>query len=153
MTNYDTLNQQALALLGDEPDVVANLANISSLLFNELSDINWAGFYLYKDTQLVLGPFQGRPACIRIPMGKGVCGTAAQTLTIQRIKDVHQFPGHIACDAASNSEIVLPLVVKGELFGVLDIDAPIFDRFTAADETGLTQLAVILVNHLERMGL
>lgn len=153
MTNYDTLNQQALALLGDEPDVVANLANISSLLFNELSDINWAGFYLYKDDQLVLGPFQGRPACIRIPMGKGVCGTAAQTLTIQRITDVHDFPGHIACDAASNSEIVLPLVVNGELFGVLDIDAPIFDRFTAADETGLTQLAVILVNHLERMGL
>jgi L-methionine (R)-S-oxide reductase len=153
MTNYDTLNQQALALLGDEPDVVANLANISSLLFNELSDINWAGFYLYKDDQLVLGPFQGRPACIRIPMGKGVCGTAAQTLTIQRITDVHDFPGHIACDAASNSEIVLPLVVNGELFGVLDIDAPIFDRFTAADEIGLTQLAVILVNHLERMGL
>lgn len=153
MTNYDTLNQQALALLGDEPDLVANLANISSLLFNELSDINWAGFYLYKDAQLVLGPFQGRPACIRIPMGKGVCGTAAQTLTIQRITDVHDFPGHIACDAASNSEIVLPLVVNGELFGVLDIDAPIFDRFTAADETGLTQLAVILVNHLERMGL
>ncbi|MDG1468190.1 MAG: GAF domain-containing protein [Glaciecola sp.] len=153
MTNYDTLNQQALALLGDEPDVVANLANISSLLFNELSDINWAGFYLYKDAQLVLGPFQGRPACIRIPMGKGVCGTAAQTLTIQRITDVHDFPGHIACDAASNSEIVLPLVVNGELFGVLDIDAPIFDRFTAADESGLTQLAVILVNHLERMGL
>jgi len=140
-------------LLGDEPDVVANLANISSLLFNELSDINWAGFYLYKDAQLVLGPFQGRPACIRIPMGKGVCGTAAQTLTIQRITDVHDFPGHIACDAASNSEIVLPLVVNGELFGVLDIDAPIFDRFTAADESGLTQLAVILVNHLERMGL
>ena len=153
MTNYDTLNQQALALLGDEPDVVANLANISSLLFNELSDINWAGFYLYKDAQLVLGPFQGRPACIRIPMGKGVCGTAAQTLTIQRITDVHDFPGHIACDAASNSEIVLPLVVNGELFGILDIDAPIFDRFTAADESGLTQLAVILVNHLERMGL
>lgn len=153
MTNYDTLNQQALALLGDEPDLVANLANISSLLFNELSDINWAGFYLYKDAQLVLGPFQGRPACIRIPMGKGVCGTAAQTLTIQRITDVHDFPGHIACDAASNSEIVLPLVLNGELFGVLDIDAPIFDRFTAADETGLTQLAVILVNHLERMGL
>ncbi|MBT4882962.1 MAG: GAF domain-containing protein, partial [Glaciecola sp.] len=137
----------------DEPDVVANLANISSLLFTELSDINWAGFYLYKDDQLVLGPFQGRPACIRIPMGKGVCGTAAQTLTIQRITDVHDFPGHIACDAASNSEIVLPLVVNGELFGVLDIDAPIFDRFTAADEIGLTQLAVILVNHLERMGL
>ena len=153
MTNYDTLNQQALALLGDEPDVVANLANISSLLFTELSDINWAGFYLYKDDQLVLGPFQGRPACIRIPMGKGVCGTAAQTLTIQRITDVHDFPGHIACDAASNSEIVLPLVVNGELFGVLDIDAPIFDRFTAADEIGLTQLVVILVNHLERMGL
>lgn len=153
MTNYDTLNQQALALLGDEPDVVANLANISSLLFNELSDINWAGFYLYKDEQLVLGPFQGRPACIRIPMGKGVCGTAAQTLTTQRITDVHEFPGHIACDAASNSEIVLPLVVNGALFGVLDIDAPIFDRFSVDDEAGLTQLAVILVNHLEKTGL
>ncbi len=153
MTNYDTLNQQALALLGDEPDVVANLANISSLLFNELSDINWAGFYLYKYEQLVLGPFQGRPACIRIPMGKGVCGTAAQTLTTQRITDVHEFPGHIACDAASNSEIVLPLVVNGSLFGVLDIDAPIFDRFSVDDEAGLTQLAVILVNHLEKMGL
>ncbi|MDG1121440.1 MAG: GAF domain-containing protein [Glaciecola sp.] len=153
MTNYDTLNQQALALLGDEPDVVANLANISSLLFNELSDINWAGFYLYKYEQLVLGPFQGRPACIRIPMGKGVCGTAAQTLTTQRITDVHEFPGHIACDAASNSEIVLPLVVNGSLFGVLDIDAPIFDRFSVDDEAGLTQLAVILVNHLEKTGL
>lgn len=153
MTNYDTLNQQALALLGDEPDVVANLANISSLLFNELSDINWAGFYLFKDDQLVLGPFQGRPACIRIPIGKGVCGTAAETLTVQRISDVHEFPGHIACDAASNSEIVLPLVVNGALFGVLDIDAPIIDRFCTKDETGLAQLAVILVNHLERTGL
>lgn len=153
MTNYDTLNQQALALLGDEPDVVANLANISSLLFNELNDINWAGFYMYKEEQLVLGPFQGRPACIRIPMGKGVCGKAAKTLTTQRITDVHEFPGHIACDAASNSEIVLPLVVKGSLFGVLDIDAPIFDRFSADDEVGLTQLAVILVNHLEKTGL
>jgi L-methionine (R)-S-oxide reductase len=153
MTNYDTLNQQALALLGDEPDVVANLANISSLLFNELTDINWAGFYLFKDEQLVLGPFQGRPACIRIPIGKGVCGTAAETLTVQRISDVHEFPGHIACDAASNSEIVLPLVVNGALFGVLDIDAPIIDRFCTKDEAGLAQLAVILVNHLERTGL
>ena len=153
MTNYDTLNQQALALLGDEPDVVANLANISSLLFNELTDINWAGFYLFKDEQLVLGPFQGRPACIRIPIGKGVCGTAAETLTVQRISDVHEFPGHIACDAASNSEIVLPLVVNGALFGVLDIDAPIIDRFCTKDEAGLAQLAVILVNHLEKTGL
>lgn len=151
MTNYNTLNQQALALLGDEPDVIANLANISSLLFNELADINWAGFYLYKEDQLVLGPFQGKPACIRIPMGKGVCGTAAETLTTQRIADVHAFPGHIACDAASNSEIVVPLVVNGELFGVLDIDAPVVNRFDAEDEVNLTQLAVILVNHLERM--
>lgn len=151
MTNYNTLNQQALALLGDEPDVIANLANISSLLFNELADINWAGFYLYKEDQLVLGPFQGKPACIRIPMGKGVCGTAAETLTTQRIADVHTFPGHIACDAASNSEIVVPLVVNGELFGVLDIDAPVVNRFDAEDEVNLTQLAVILVNHLERM--
>lgn len=151
MTNYNTLNQQALALLGDEPDVIANLANISSLLFNELADINWAGFYLYKEDQLVLGPFQGKPACIRIPMGKGVCGTAAETLTTQRIADVHAFPGHIACDAASNSEIVVPLVVNGELFGVLDIDAPVVNRFDAEDEVNLNQLAVILVNHFERM--
>jgi L-methionine (R)-S-oxide reductase len=108
---------------------------------------------LFKDEQLVLGPFQGRPACIRIPIGKGVCGTAAETLTVQRISDVHEFPGHIACDAASNSEIVLPLVVNGALFGVLDIDAPIIDRFCTKDEAGLAQLAVILVNHLERTGL
>ncbi len=151
MTNYSTLNQQALALLGDEPDMIANLANISALLFNELTDINWAGFYLYKDEQLILGPFQGRPACIRIPIGKGVCGTAAATLTTQRIDDVHTFAGHIACDAASNSEIVLPLVINEQILGVLDIDSPMHARFSHADEQGLTELTTILVNHLQRV--
>lgn len=151
MTNYSTLHQQALALLGDEPDMIANLANISALLFNELTDINWAGFYLYKDEQLILGPFQGRPACIRIPIGKGVCGTAAATLTTQRIDDVHTFAGHIACDAASNSEIVLPLVINEQILGVLDIDSPMHARFSHADEQGLTELTTILVNHLQRV--
>lgn len=150
MTNYQTLQQQVLALLGDEPDLVANLANISSVLFMELDQINWAGFYLYKDGELVLGPFQGKPACIRIPMGKGVCGTSAESLTVQRIADVHAFPGHIACDAASNSEIVVPLVVNGELLGVLDIDAPIENRFSEEDETGLVDIAGILTQHIER---
>ena len=151
MTNYQTLQQQVLALLGDESDVIANLANISSILFMELEQINWAGFYLHKNDELVLGPFQGKPACIRIPMGEGVCGTAAELLAVQRIADVHDFPGHIACDAASNSEIVIPLVVNGELFGVLDMDAPIANRFTEEDETGLVAIAELLTQHIERV--
>lgn len=150
MTNYQTLQQQVIALLGDESDTVANLANISSLLFMELDQINWAGFYLYKDDELVLGPFQGKPACIRIPIGKGVCGTSAKSLTVQRVANVHSFPGHIACDAASNSEIVVPLVVNGELFGVLDIDAPIENRFSEEDEMGLVEIAFILTQQIER---
>lgn len=150
MTNYQTLKQQVLALLGDESDVIANLANISSILFMELEKINWAGFYLHKNDELVLGPFQGKPACIRIPMGRGVCGTSAETLSVQRIADVHAFPGHIACDAASNSEIVIPLVVNGALFGVLDIDAPIANRFTEEDEIGLVAIAELLTQHIER---
>lgn len=142
---YQRLEQQARALLSGESDTIANMANISALLYNELDGVNWAGFYLYKQEQLVLGPFQGQPACIRIPMGKGVCGTAAATLTTQRIDDVHAFDGHIACDAASNSEIVIPLVVNGDLLGVLDIDSPDYNRFSSEDEAGLTAIANALV--------
>ena len=141
-----TLVEQARALVRGEPDVIANMANISALLFNQLDDVNWAGFYLYKEDQLVLGPFQGLPACIRIPMGRGVCGTAAQTQQIQRIADVHAFEGHIACDAASNSEIVLPIVKNGKLVGVLDIDSPLHDRFSAEDQEVLTSIVAILVD-------
>lgn len=142
---YSRLQQQAQALVSGEHDLIANMANISALLFNNLEAVNWAGFYLYKEDQLVLGPFQGQPACIRIPMGKGVCGTAAQTRTTQMIEDVHQFDGHIACDAASNSEIVVPLIVNDTLIGVLDIDSPEFSRFTEQDKAGLEAIAAILV--------
>ena len=142
---YSQLISQAKSLVSGEQDLIANMANISALLFNGLEDVNWAGFYLYKDDELVLGPFQGQPACIRIPMGKGVCGTSASTQTVQRIDDVHGFDGHIACDAASNSEIVLPLVVNNVLIGVLDIDSPIHARFTQDDEVGLIEIANILV--------
>ena len=142
---YSQLISQAKSLVSGEQDLIANMANISALLFNGLEDVNWAGFYLYKDDELVLGPFQGQPACIRIPMGKGVCGTSASTQTVQRIDDVHGFDGHIACDAASNSEIVLPIVVNNALIGVLDIDSPIHARFTQDDEDGLIEIANILV--------
>ncbi|MBG0756563.1 GAF domain-containing protein [Vibrio cidicii] len=135
---YQTLTKQAVALIESEHDLIANLSNISALLSMELEDLNWVGFYLYKEEQLVLGPFQGKPACVRIPMGKGVCGTAAATNTVQRVHDVHQFEGHIACDAASNSEIVLPFSINGILVGVLDIDSPSVGRFSETDEAGLT---------------
>ncbi|EOU2464226.1 GAF domain-containing protein [Vibrio navarrensis] len=135
---YQTLTKQAVALIESEHDLIANLSNISALLSMELEDLNWVGFYLYKEEQLVLGPFQGKPACVRIPMGKGVCGTAAATNTVQRVHDVHQFEGHIACDAASNSEIVLPFSINGTLAGVLDIDSPGVGRFSETDEAGLT---------------
>ena len=143
---YEQLINQAKSLVSGEHDLIANMANISALLFNNLEDINWAGFYLYKEDQLVLGPFQGQPACIRIPLGKGVCGTSAETRTVQRIADVHEFDGHIACDAASNSEIVIPLVVEGQLIGVLDIDSPVFDRFSQLDENGLVEIAAVLLD-------
>lgn len=135
---YHRLTKQAVALIESEPDFIANLANLSSLLFMELDDLNWAGFYLAKGEELVLGPFQGKPACVRIPMGRGVCGTAAKTNTIQRVYDVHEFEGHIACDAASNSEIVIPFSINGEAVGVLDIDSPSIGRFNETDEEGLT---------------
>ncbi|MDB2330144.1 GAF domain-containing protein [Alteromonas sp.] len=131
--------------MSGEHDLIANMANVSALLFNHLDEVNWAGFYLFKEEQLVLGPFQGQPACIRIPMGKGVCGTAAAEKTVQRIADVHAFDGHIACDAASNSEIVIPIIVNGDLVGVLDIDSPVFSRFDEEDEKGLTAIANLLV--------
>jgi GAF domain-containing protein len=142
---YNQLISQAESLVSGERDLIANMANISALLFNNLESVNWAGFYLFKEEQLVLGPFQGQPACIRIPMGKGVCGTSAETRTVQRIADVHQFAGHIACDAASNSEIVIPLVLNDQLIGVLDIDSPEFDRFDEEDEKGLIKIAHALV--------
>ncbi|ETZ11459.1 Free methionine-(R)-sulfoxide reductase [Vibrio parahaemolyticus M0605] len=122
---YQRLTKQAVSLIESEPEFIANLANLSSLLFMELEDLNWAGFYLTKGDELVLGPFQGKPACVRIPMGRGVCGTAAKTNTTQRVYDVHEFEGHIACDAASNSEIVIPFSINGKVAGVLDIDSQV----------------------------
>lgn len=138
---YDTILSQAIALIEGESNLIANLSNISALLNLELNDINWVGFYLFDEAQdeLVLGPFQGNPACIRIPMGRGVCGTAASNLRVLRIDDVHAFAGHIACDARSNSEIVIPFQIDGKLAGVLDIDSPNFNRFSENDEIGLTK--------------
>ncbi|MCW8092288.1 GAF domain-containing protein [Alteromonas sp. ASW11-130] len=138
---YQRLVKQADSLVAGEHDLIANMANISALLFTQLEDVNWAGFYLYKEEQLVLGPFQGNPACIRIPMGKGVCGTAAESRETLVVEDVHKFEGHIACDSASNSEIVIPLIVGDTLFGVLDIDSPSIGRFSEVDKAGLTAIA------------
>ena len=135
--NYDTLAAQLAALTEDVPYEIANLSNASALLWENLPDINWAGFYKMVDGALVLYPFQGKPACIRIPVGRGVCGTAVAEDKVQLVYDVHQFPGHIACDCASNSEIVLPIHVKGEIWGVLDIDSPFIGRFTEDDRIGL----------------
>lgn len=143
---YSSLVKQAKSLVEGERDIIANMANLSALMYHQMKDVNWAGFYLYKEDQLVLGPFQGQPACIRIPMGKGVCGTAAASGEVQLVEDVHQFAGHIACDAASNSEIVIPLFVKGKLIGVLDIDSPLVGRFDEDDKEGLMALAEALVS-------
>lgn len=139
---------QLKALIADEPDRIANLANASALLNYFLTDINWVGFYLYDGTELVLGPFQGLPACIRIPLDKGVCGAAASQRQTLVVPDVEAFPGHIACDAASRSEIVVPLLRNGELLGVLDVDSPSLDRFDAADKEFLEQVVSVLVEHL-----
>lgn len=141
---YADLNRDFSALMAGETSFLATLANTSALLFERLDGVNWAGFYLLEGETLVLGPFQGKIACVRIPVGKGVCGTAASTKSIQRVEDVHAFDGHIACDAASNSEIVLPLTVNGELIGVLDIDSTEFGRFTPEDQLGLSQLVTQL---------
>ena len=147
--DYQLLTAQALALIEGEDDLIANLANISALLNMNLDNINWVGFYLLKDNQLVLGPFQGNVACVRINLDKGVCGKAFSSNTIQRIADVHDFPGHIACDAASQSEIVVPINSNGTTVAVLDIDSPITNRFSEIDEQGLNHFIKQLEPHLQ----
>ncbi|WNJ95207.1 GAF domain-containing protein [Vibrio ruber] len=147
LEQYRLLTKQAVAFIGSETNLVANLANLSALLNMEMTDINWVGFYLLEGDELVLGPFQGKPACIRIPVGRGVCGTAIETNSVQRIDDVHSFDGHIACDADSRSELVIPFSINGQLRGVLDIDSPITGRFSEVDEQGLTEM----VNQVEKL--
>ena len=144
VTNYDQVARQLAALTEGVPYEVANLANASALLWQEMPDINWVGFYKMMDGALVLGPFQGKPACIRIPVGRGVCGTAVAEDKIQLVYNVHDFPGHIACDSASNSEIVLPIHVNGVVWGVLDIDSPFIGRFTEEDRAGLELVVGVL---------
>ena len=139
MTDYPLLVRQAEALIRDVPHNIANLANLSALLYDALEDLNWAGFYLLEGDTLILGPFQGKVACTTIPVGKGVCGTAVQEDRTQLVFDVHRFPGHIACDSASNSEIVVPIRQGGRVVGVLDIDSPTPGRFTAEDQAGLEE--------------
>ena len=151
MTNYKQVAAQISSLVEGIPYEVANLANASALLWQEMPDINWVGFYKMTDGALVLGPFQGKPACIRIPVGRGVCGTAVAKDEIQLVYDVHEFPGHIACDSASNSEIVLPIHKNGEIWGVLDIDSPYVGRFTEADRDGLQKVAAVLEKMLENI--
>jgi len=143
-TLYSDLASALGGLIDGEPDGIANMANAAALIFESLPDVNWVGFYRNIGGELVLGPFQGRPACIRIKFGEGVCGAAAATRQVQRVDDVNAFPGHIACDSASNSEIVVPLIRDGELLGVLDIDSPNRARFNAEDEAGVVRLGEIL---------
>ena len=150
MTDYTLVAEQIAAMTEDIPYEVANLANVSALLWEEMPDINWVGFYKMTEGALVLGPFQGKPACVRIEVGKGVCGTAVQEDSVQLVYDVHQFPGHIACDCASNSEIVLPIHAKGKIWGVLDIDSPNIGRFAEADREGLLQVVKVLEKLLSR---
>jgi L-methionine (R)-S-oxide reductase len=145
---YRRLAEQLDHLLAGEADPVANLANTAALLYHGLTDLNWAGFYLMRGSTLVLGPFQGKPACVRIDIGKGVCGTAAERRETILVADVHAFPGHIACDAASNSELVVPLIRSDRVFGVLDLDSPRRARFDAQDQAGCEALVAVLVRHL-----
>ena len=144
MTDYDALIAQADALISGVPHRVANLANVSALIFETLEDLNWAGFYLLEGETLVLGPFQGRPACIEIPVSRGVCGVAVRENRSQLVKDVHTFSGHIACDSASRSELVVPLRKNGAVFGVLDLDSPSLARFCEADREGMERLARVI---------
>ena len=145
---YASLVAQARALLDGEPDRIANAANLSALAYLALPDLNWAGFYFYDGTELVLGPFQGKPACVRIPLNRGVCGAAASQRQTQLVPDVHAFPGHIACDAASRSEIVVPLVHQGQLIGVWDVDSPVPDRFDEDDRQGMEALCAVYLASL-----
>ena len=147
---YADLQSQLRALLEGETDFIANAANFSSLLYHSLSDVNWAGLYLLKGDELVLGPFQGKPACVRIAMGKGVCGTAAEQRQTILVDNVHEFPGHIACDSASNSEIVVPLVDREQLIGVLDLDSPLLARFDDEDARGLNELVDIFIESVHK---
>ena len=147
---YKLMNAQLKALIEDSPHEIANMANASALLYHTLEDINWAGFYLMQDGKLVLGPFQGKTACIEIRIGKGVCGTAVERDEIMLVEDVHQFPGHIACDCASNSEIVVPIHVNGEVVGVLDIDSPVIARFDKEDYEGLAEFVAVFEASLEK---
>ena len=142
--DYALLDSQLKALIGDEPDALANAANFVGLLNNAMDDVNWMGIYVKRGDELVLGPFQGLPACVHIPVGRGVCGTAAATLETQRIPDVHAFPGHIACDAASQSELVVPVVRDGAMIAVIDLDSPRKSRFDAEDAAGIEALASLL---------
>jgi len=146
---YAQLAEQARALLHGERDRTANAAQLSALIYHALPDLNWAGFYFFDGTELVVGPFQGLPACVRIPLDKGVCGAAATTRSTQRIDDVHAFPGHIACDSASNSELVVPLVKDGALIGVLDLDSPVHARFDVIDQEGLEAIARLFLEALD----
>ncbi|SEA21356.1 GAF domain-containing protein [Alkalimonas amylolytica] len=153
MSSFDTdlyplLLQQAAALVQDEPDLIAKMANLSALIYNSVPELNWAGFYIMREGELVLGPFQGQVACVRIPVGKGVCGTAVATGETQCIADVHAFPGHIACDAASESELVIPVRSADRIIAVLDIDSPVLNRFGAEDQSALEQLVRLLEQSL-----
>jgi len=144
----ENLAAQAAALVSGQQDIIANAANLSSFLFYALEEVNWVGFYFLRGSELIVGPFQGRPACVSIPMGKGVCGTAAETQKVLRVADVNAFEGHIACDVDSRSEIVLPLVRNGELIGVLDLDSPVKNRFDEKDEQLLQKIADIFIHSL-----
>ncbi|MGD0654614.1 MAG: GAF domain-containing protein [Thermoguttaceae bacterium] len=148
---YRQLTDQLRALLADESDMIANAANTAALIYHTLPDINWAGFYFLRGDELVLGPFQGKPACVRIQVGKGVCGTAAAERKTLVVPDVQKFPGHIACDSASNSEIVVPLIKDNKLLGVLDIDSPTLSRFDEEDQKGLDRLAGIFVDKTDHL--
>jgi L-methionine (R)-S-oxide reductase len=147
---YTQLAQQATALVDGESDRIANAANISALVYHALPEVNWVGFYLYDGTELVVGPFQGQPACVRIALDKGVCGAAATTRQTQRVADVHEFPGHIACDAATRSEVVVPLFDGDTLIGVFDLDSPVPNRFDADDQAGLEAIAAVFTSSLQQ---
>ena len=151
MTDYHTLCLNAAGLIEGVPHLIANLANVSAAAWQAMEDINWVGFYLMEDGKLVLGPFQGKPACIEIALCRGVCGAAVTTGETQLVPDVHAFPGHIACDAASRSEVVVPIRANGEIVAVLDVDSPIPGRFTEADRTGLEQLAAVVEKELAEL--
>ena len=147
--DFELLVAQAGGLMSVTTDAIANAANLSALIYNSVDRLNWVGFYFLKDGELVVGPFQGKPACVRIPLGKGVCGTAASELRSQRVDDVHAFDGHIACDVDSRSELVVPLLQDGKLLGVLDIDSPVKARFNEHDQRGIEELAAVYVASLE----